>query len=123
MLPYRGHGSGVPRAIESWPKIDFRGDRDGNLVAATVMRDPTLIEKTSVKSSDDEPLTEKTSVKILSAVSQNPDVTIPQLAQLIDVTSRSIKRNLKRLQEQDRIQRVGPDKGGKWEVIVPGLGD
>lgn len=38
VLPYRGLGSGVPRALEAWPDIDFRDDRDGGLFVATVRR-------------------------------------------------------------------------------------
>ncbi|MGE5784984.1 MAG: Fic family protein [Myxococcales bacterium] len=38
VLPYRGLGSGVPRALEAWPDIDLRDDRDGGLFAATVRR-------------------------------------------------------------------------------------
>lgn len=38
VLPYRGLGSGIPRALEAWPDIDFRDDRDGSLFVATVHR-------------------------------------------------------------------------------------
>ncbi|MDX2054772.1 MAG: ATP-binding protein [Polyangiaceae bacterium] len=40
VLPYRGLGSGVPRALESWHDIDFRDDRNGGLFVATVRRSP-----------------------------------------------------------------------------------
>lgn len=30
MLPYRGLGSGIPRAIEAWPAIELLDDRRGN---------------------------------------------------------------------------------------------
>jgi hypothetical protein len=29
ILPYRGLGSGIKRALDAWPKIDFIDDRDG----------------------------------------------------------------------------------------------
>lgn len=38
VLPYRGLGSGVPRALEAWRDIDFRDDREGSLFVATVRR-------------------------------------------------------------------------------------
>ena len=38
MLPYRGLGSGIKRALEAWPEIDFVDDRDGCLFTATVYR-------------------------------------------------------------------------------------
>jgi ATP-dependent DNA helicase RecG len=38
MLPYRGLGSGIKRALEAWPEIDFTDDRDGCLFTVTVHR-------------------------------------------------------------------------------------
>lgn len=38
LLPYRGLGTGVPRALEEWPHIELRDDRDANLFVATVRR-------------------------------------------------------------------------------------
>ena len=38
LLPYRGLGSGIKRALEDWPEIDFSDDRDGCLFTATVHR-------------------------------------------------------------------------------------
>jgi predicted HTH transcriptional regulator len=42
LLPYRGLGSGVRRAIKAWPKIEFSNDREGGLFVATVRRMPNL---------------------------------------------------------------------------------
>ena len=38
LLPYRGLGSGVKRALEEWPEIDFMDNRDGCLFTAAVRR-------------------------------------------------------------------------------------
>ena len=38
LLPYRGLGSGIKRALEAWPEIDFIDDRDGCLFTATIHR-------------------------------------------------------------------------------------
>ena len=48
---------------------------------------------------------------------ENSAITIEQLSAQIGVTTRSIERNLKKLQTDDRIRRVGPDKGGHWEIV------
>ncbi len=60
---------------------------------------------------------EKTSEKILHLVAKNQLITIAELAQAIGVTPRSIERNIKNLQTQGRLKRVGPDKGGRWDII------
>ena len=67
-------------------------------------------EKTSEK------LSEKTSEKILRILKQSPEMTIGQSSSAIGITTRSIERNLKKLKETGRLRRVGPDKGGRWEV-------
>ena len=38
ILPYRGYGSGVLRALEHYPAIDFIDDRDGNLFKCVLKR-------------------------------------------------------------------------------------
>jgi len=38
LLPYHGLGSGIKRALNDWPEIDFTDDRDGCLFTATVYR-------------------------------------------------------------------------------------
>ncbi len=100
ILPYRGLGSGIKRAVEEWPEIDFVDDRDGCMFTATVHR-----------------TSGKTSGKILAALTQDGNLTIPELAALIGVTERSIERNIKNLQEQGLLRRIGPAKGGHWEVL------
>ena len=40
LLPYHGLGSGIKRALSSWPDIEFSDDRDGCLFTATVHRKP-----------------------------------------------------------------------------------
>lgn len=55
--------------------------------------------------------------KILVSVRANPKVTAQKLALALGVTDKTIKRHLKALREQGRIQRVGSDKAGHWEII------
>jgi len=112
-LPYRGLGSGIKRALDAWPEIDFTDDRDGCLFTVTVYRKAEIslgkMDASSISLG-------KTSEKILTALKQDGNLTIPELASLIGVTERSIERNIKKLQEHSRLARVGPAKGGHWEV-------
>jgi ATP-dependent DNA helicase RecG len=73
ILPYRGLGSGIKRALKAWPGIDFVDDRNGCLFSVTVHRkveksseeidvSPIILEKVSGKVSG------KTSGKILTAL-------------------------------------------------------
>jgi len=59
----------------------------------------------------------KTSVKIIQLLILNSDATIPEMAEQIGISERSIERNLRNLQKTKKIERIGPDKGGYWKVI------
>lgn len=59
----------------------------------------------------------KTSGKIISTLIKNPDATIPEMAEQIGISQRSIERNLQNLQKAKKIERVGPANGGYWKVI------
>ena len=59
----------------------------------------------------------KTSGKIIEFVRQNPQVTIPELAAMLGITSRSVERNLQRLQAENLLTRIGPATGGRWQVL------
>jgi len=64
-----------------------------------------------------EKASEKTSEKILTIPAASPDATIAELARKTGITTRSIERNLQALLSCGRLKRIGPDKGGHWEVI------
>ena len=55
--------------------------------------------------------------QILALLTQQPGRTAKELAGLLDKTPRTIERYLRALREQGRIQRVGSDKAGHWEII------
>jgi ATP-dependent DNA helicase RecG len=59
----------------------------------------------------------KTSGKIVQFIKESPEITIPQLASLMEITERSIERSIQKLQKENKIERVGPAKGGHWRVI------
>ncbi|MBI2629851.1 putative DNA binding domain-containing protein [Candidatus Pacearchaeota archaeon] len=60
--------------------------------------------------------TQKTTQKILVLIRENPEITRRELAEKIGITEDGIKFNLNQLKKQGRIKRIGPDKGGSWEV-------
>jgi Fic family protein len=67
--------------------------------------------------STSEKVSEKTSEKIIRLIAERNDITIAELAALIGVSSRSIERNLKLLQNEGLLARIGPAKGGKWKIV------
>jgi predicted HTH transcriptional regulator len=59
----------------------------------------------------------KVSGKIVEFMRENSLITIPELAKKIGVTERSVERNIQKLQDSGIVRRVGPAKGGHWEVL------
>lgn len=66
---------------------------------------------------DDRKTSEKTSEKILTILAVTPETTIAELASKTGITTRSVERNLRALLARGRLRRVGPDKGGHWDVV------
>lgn len=56
-------------------------------------------------------------LKILRLVASNPYISQNDIAKVIGVTPRTIARNINALRGK-YLNRVGPDKGGFWEVII-----
>ncbi len=55
--------------------------------------------------------------KILYDVLKNNRITQAELAYRYNVNRETIKRDLKKLKELNLIKRIGPAKGGHWEII------
>ncbi len=61
--------------------------------------------------------TSKTTQKILGLVKDNPMITRREMAIRIGITADGVKKALETLKTAGRLRRVGPDKGGHWEVM------
>ncbi len=58
----------------------------------------------------------ETILKILNAIQENPRITIPDLAEKSGLSEVGVKYNLKKLKKQGLVKRIGPKKGGHWEI-------
>ena len=54
---------------------------------------------------------------IVEIILNSPDITIPQIAEQLGLNARGIAKHIKNLQNEGIIKRIGPDKGGHWEVV------
>lgn len=54
---------------------------------------------------------------ILKAIAENPNVTAQQLAGRFGISITAVQNHLDYLKNNNLIRRVGPDKGGHWEVV------
>jgi ATP-dependent DNA helicase RecG len=64
-----------------------------------------------------EDVTEDRSEIILKLIVQIPDIKADKLAERLNVTRRTIYRDLKKLKREGKIKRTGSDKCGYWELV------
>jgi ATP-dependent DNA helicase RecG len=56
---------------------------------------------------------------ILSEIDKNVYTTANELSLLVGISQRKIEKNLSVLKNKGLIKRIGPDKGGHWEIAKP----
>ncbi len=71
----------------------------------------------AVKKKTVEKTVEKAVEKIFSLIKADPHITQKQIIDKTGLTRRGVEWNLRKLKNEGRIKRVGPDKGGYWEVL------
>ena len=54
---------------------------------------------------------------ILNAIKKDVKVTAAEIAMQIGVSARAVEKRIRFLRESGVIRRVGPNKGGSWEII------
>jgi len=93
-------------------KVRFENEGDGfRVIIKRDDRNRMLLE-------DTQGTVEKTVVeKILQLIKENPKITQRQLSEATGLSRRGIEWHIKTLKEKGRLKRIGPDKGGYWEVI------
>ncbi|WP_292364116.1 MULTISPECIES: DUF4062 domain-containing protein [unclassified Methanoculleus] len=60
---------------------------------------------------------EKTRERILALIAADPTISTNELAEQIGITPKGVEWQLRQLKQAGRLKRVGPRKGGRWEVV------
>ena len=94
--------------LESWFRVILRKTGDGDF---TKPLDKANVGKALQKSSL------KSSLKILEILAKEPTCTYDELAEELSVSRRAVTKQIKNLREEGKLRRIGPDKGGHWEVV------
>ena len=61
---------------------------------------------------------QKSSQKIVAMISEDSKITTQEMAEKIGISRRAVAKAIAKLQAEGIIRRVGPDKGGHWEVTT-----
>ena len=47
----------------------------------------------------------------------NPAITTAEMAEGLGLSQAGVEKIIRSLKQEGRLQRIGPDKGGHWEVV------
>ncbi len=110
-------------AGENWFSITFFRKRAGPENAAFqgspeyVTEDVTENVTEDVTEGVTENVTEDRRRSLIAHIRQEMDISINKLAAQLGVSRRTIIRDIDKLKHDGRLRRIGPDKGGHWEVV------
>ncbi len=105
-------GYGVPEVLKHYDKNVF--DIEENYINVSIPYDAEVMASMRVADVDAENGEENGEEKLISLIQENPKISLSKMAKELNVTSRVIERIIR---NSNRIKRVGPDKGGHWEII------
>jgi len=55
--------------------------------------------------------------KIIDSILKEPTISAKELSGLVGISQRKIEDNIAKLKEKRLIRRIGPARGGHWEVV------
>jgi predicted HTH transcriptional regulator len=70
---------------------------------------PKVTEKVTEKGTENQR-------KILLIIKQDPSVSQDEIATIVGISRIHVNKNMKKMEQKGIIKRIGPDKGGHWEV-------
>lgn len=74
-------------------------------------------QKKAVRKKRSEKRGQKTSDRLLQLLSDHPHLTQDGMVAALMITRSTVQKHILNLKKAGRLRRVGPDKGGRWEVI------
>ena len=124
-------GRGIERIItacknDGFSTPDFRYDASGIWTTfkfeyperAIIQSGPETTQKSDQKTTRKRPESDQSKQEdaIIELLKENPYISRKEISGRLGLHDSSVKRRLASLQEKGTIKRVGPDKGGHWEV-------
>lgn len=59
----------------------------------------------------------RTDDQVLGLLSARAEMTIPDLAEAVGLSTRAVEKQIAKLRQTGRLRRVGSKKAGHWEVL------
>ena len=109
-------GSGIPRILRAYGEdcFHFTDNFIRIIFPASVQIDHAGATENATENATEK--TNKTQQGILHLIKENKYLTYDEIAKQLSLERTTVWRNIKKLQEKGLLRRVGPDKGGHWEI-------
>ncbi len=53
----------------------------------------------------------------MAIITEDPHISARNIAEQLGVTSRAVEKQIAQLKAAGRLKRIGPARGGHWEVV------
>ena len=103
--------SAADRQAEATPFVEFMLRALHQALADAIAADGS--EESSVQSSEEK--AEET--PLLRLLKAHPELTAKQAAEQLGLSPRAVEKQLATLKASGRLRRIGPNKGGYWQVV------
>lgn len=104
--------SAADQAAEATPFVEFMLEALQQALAEALDAQASGSEQSSEQSSEQTPL--------LALLAANPTLTARQAAERLGLSPRAVEKQLAALKAGERVRRIGPNKGGVWQVLPAG---
>lgn len=108
----------------NYGKVTANNENDTRNVKKVSVNDKNVTRNVTVNS-ENIPVNNKnitvkltqTQKDILNLIKENPCITQNEIASKLNIARETVNRNMKKLQQEKIIQRLGADKNGSWKIL------
>lgn len=101
----------------NYGKVTANNENDTRNVKKVSVNDKNVTRNVTVKSENITVKLTQTQKDILNLIKENPCITQNEIASKLNIARETVNRNMKKLQQEKIIQRLGADKNGSWKIL------
>ena len=108
----------------NYGKFTANNENDTRNVKKVSVNDKNVTRNVTVKSENISVNNKNITVKltqtqkdIVNLIKENPCITQNEIASKLNIARETVNRNMKKLQQEKIIQRLGADKNGSWKIL------
>lgn len=108
----------------NYGKVTANNENDTQNVKKVSVNDKNVTRNVTVNSENISVNNKNITVKltqtqkdILNLIKENPCITQNEIASKLNIARETVNRNMKKLQQEKIIQRLGADKNGSWKIL------